>query len=166
MIRADDDSTIDKNLKRRKKEEKKERAKGNGKLSVPQSRIFHLYQSLEGPRHVERLVFRRWIGWSLRLMSLRMAVLGCQSGNALRRFANSSANRCATRSFAIKSRNAQGICYFLFFLDNKKKKERNVCQSDTQRSNMDPALRNHCVLPWHRRVAERVPGVYSYPHLS
>ena len=109
MIRADDDSTIDKNLKRKKKEEKKERAKGNGKLSVPQSRIFHLYQSLEGPRHVERLVFRRWIGWSLRLMSLRMAVLGCQSGNALRRFANSSAKRCATRSFAIKSRNAQGI---------------------------------------------------------
>lgn len=100
-------------------------------------------------------------------MSLRMAVLGCQSGNALRRFANSSVNRCATRSFAIKSRNAQGIWWLLFYFFWDNKKERNVCQSDTQRSNMEnPALRNHCVLPWRRRVAERVPGVYSYPHLS
>ena len=65
------------------------------------------------------LVFRRWIGWSLRLISLSMVVLGCQSGNALRRFAKSSANKCATRSFAIKSRNAQGIC-FIYLLITKK----------------------------------------------
>ena len=103
-------------------------------------------------------------------MSLSIVVLGYQSGNALRRFANSSANKCATRSFAIKSRNAQGIC-FLFFLDNKKKKE-NVCQwgrdpicnvATTKRLGV---LRNHCVLPWHRRVEERVPGVDPFPHLS
>ena len=49
-------------------------------------------------------------------MSLKMAVLGCHSGNALRRFAKSSANKCATRSFAIKSRNAQGICVYYFLL--------------------------------------------------
>ncbi len=45
--------------------------------------IFHLNQSLEeeelNPAKV--LVLRRWIGWSLRLISLSMAVLGCQSGN-------------------------------------------------------------------------------------
>ncbi len=64
------------------------------------------------------VVFRRWIGWSLRLISLSMAVLGCQSGNALRRFAKSFAKKCATRSFAIKSRNAQGI----FFFDNRKER--------------------------------------------
>ena len=82
------------------------------------------YQSLEG---LEELVFRRWIGWSLRLISLSMAVLGCQSENALRRFAKSFAKKCATRSFAIKSRNAQGI-----FFDNKKNE---IARYATQRSN-------------------------------
>lgn len=43
-------------------------------------------------------------------MSRRMAVLGCQSGKALRRPAKSLAKKWATRSSAIKSRNAQGIC--------------------------------------------------------
>ena len=61
----------------------------------------------------------------------------------------------------------RGSVRFFFFGITKRKEKRNVCQSDTQRSNMEnPALRNHCVLPWRRRVAERVPGVYSYPHLS
>ena len=102
-------------------------------------------------------------------MSLSIVVLGYQSGNALRRFANSSANKCATRSFAIKSRNAQGICFFFFF-DNKKKKKTFVSGGDpicnvatTKRLGV---LRNHCVLPWHRRVEERVPGVDPFPHLS
>jgi len=43
-------------------------------------------------------------------MSRRMAVLGCQSGNALRRLAKSFAKKWVTPSFAIRSRNAQGIC--------------------------------------------------------
>ena len=75
-----------------------------------------VFQSLEGPGPVKGFVFKRWIGWSLRLMSLKMAVLGCHSGNALRRFAKSSANKCATRSFAIKSRNAQGIYVNYYFI--------------------------------------------------
>jgi hypothetical protein len=43
-------------------------------------------------------------------MSRRMVVFGCQSGKALRRLAKSLAKKWATRSSAIKSRNAQGIC--------------------------------------------------------
>jgi hypothetical protein len=61
--------------------------------------IFHLDQSLEGldeglgPLVVVGFAFRRRMGWSFRLISRRMAVLGCQSGKALRRLAKSLAKK-------------------------------------------------------------------------
>lgn len=89
------------------------------------------------------------------MISRRMAVLGCQSGKALRRFAKSSLKKWATPSFAIKSRNAQGI-YIIINLENS---------NNNRRASMgrpiDGSLRNHSVLYWRRNVGLRVPGARS-----
>ena len=62
-------------------------------------------------------------------MSRRMAVLGCQSGKALRRPAKSLAKKWATRSSAIKSRNAQGICE----MGEERQRRIRITQAHTQR---------------------------------
>lgn len=63
---------------------------------------------------------RRCIGWSFRLRSLKIVVLGYHSRKASRRSAISRAKKYATRSSPMISRSDQGICHvFALEIGNK-----------------------------------------------
>jgi hypothetical protein len=88
-----------------------------------------------------------------------MAVLGCQSGKALRRFAKSLLKKWVTPSFAIKSRNDQGICETVKGekLENNSQ-SKSECRTGGGGGTTHGSLRNRLVLYWHQSVERQVPG--------